>query len=92
MDRCGDLVPKFLGPGIPLDERDIGECLLKEGHADEHLVKTVRGYYLWRPQEDYCRDDDGKICDCDFRECYVYQHISKKQARRILARNGAGTD
>ena len=91
MSRCGDLVPKFGGPGVPIEDNELGECLLKEGHDKEHLVKTRDGYYLWRPQDNYCWED-GKICDCDFIECYFYQPISDAQARRILAKDGAGTD
>ena len=91
MKRCDYLVPKFFGPGVPLGEHDNGECLLKESHAGEHLVKTPEGYYLWRPQDNYCWED-GKICDCDFIECYVYGHISDARAKKILAKDGAGTD
>lgn len=91
MERCDYLVPRFYGVGVPVRDGEIGECLLKKGHEGEHLVKTSDGYYRWCPQEWFC-EEDGKVCDCDFIECYIYQHISKKQAKRILAKDGAGTD
>lgn len=93
MSQCSDLVPKFAGgPGVPLDDNELGECLLREDHRGGHLVKTPGGYYRWRPQESYCWDDDDGICDCDFVECYIYQHISDAQAKKLLAKDGAGTD
>lgn len=89
--RCGELVPKFFGPGVPLDDGDLGACLLKEGHEGEHLVNAQRGYYLWIFEENFCIDD-GKVCDCDFIECYVYRNITRAQAKKIIAKNGVGTD
>lgn len=92
MKQCDYLVPRIFGPGVPVGDDGIGECLLKRGHKDEHLVKTSMGYYLWCPEEEFCRNSEGKICDCDFIECYVYQYISDAQAKKLLAKDGAGTN
>ena len=86
--RCNYLVPRLFGPGIPLDDGDAEECLLRERHTEEHLVRTSHGYYLWSPEGEYCRDDEGQVCDCDYIECYVYQEISDEQAQQILATAG----
>lgn len=92
MRNCDYLVPRFFGLGVPLSGSENGKCLLKKGHEGEHLVKTSEGYYLWRPEENFCTDSEGKVCDCDYIECYIYQQISNAQAKRMLAKNGAGTD
>ena len=91
MSQCDYLVPRLFGPGVPVGEGESGGCLLKDGHPGEHLVRTSEGYYLWIPEENFCTDD-GKVCDCDFIECYVYWHISDEDADSILVTHGAGTD
>jgi hypothetical protein len=90
--KCDYLVPDNFGPGVPLYGGDDGECLLREGHDGEHLVKTKRGYYLWQFQEDFCVDSEGAVCDCDYIECYAYRVIPDSEAQKILAEHGAGTD
>lgn len=92
MNNCDYLVPRFAGADIRLDDGDTGECLLRKGHAGEHLVKTSGGYYLWLPEDNFCVDDEGKVCDCDFIECYVSRNITDARANQLLAKDGAGTD
>ncbi len=91
MEQCDYLVPRDSGLGVPVEDGEDGECLLKKGHEGEHLVETSEGFYLWYPQEWFC-EEDGKVCDCDFTECYIYQHIPDAQAKQILAKDGAGAD
>ena len=92
MEPCGELVPRFADTPISVGEDEDGECLLGKGHGGRHLVKASGEYYLWQPQEEYCRDDRGKVCDCEYVECYVSQHIPAAQAKKILAESGAGAD
>lgn len=92
MEQCGELVPRFPGSRISIGDDEDGECLLKEGHEGWHLVKTSEEYHLWQPQEEYCRDSKDKICGCEYIECYVSQHITDAEAKKILAKDGAGTN
>ncbi len=86
MSNCDYLVPRLSGIGIPLDKGDCGECLLHEGHTGEHLIKTDIGFFLWQPQEDFCFTD-GRVCDCDYVECYVYHPIADKEAHKLLTKS-----
>ena len=87
MTTCGELVPlRFFGGGVPVDDGDSGECLLSEGHEGEHLVKTARGYFLWIPDENFCMTD-GKVCECDYIECYIYWSITNKSAKELLKKS-----
>lgn len=85
--NCDYLVPDFSGGGIPVGGEDTGECLLKEGHEGEHLVRTFYGYYLWLPLEYPCEG-----CDCEGIDCYTYRRIPSARAEQILAKNSPGTD
>lgn len=87
MTSCGDLVPRHWGSGVPVDDGDCGECLLREGHTGMHLVKTSMGYYVWTPDDNFCVID-CRVCDCDYIECYVYRNITDADAQELLRKHG----
>jgi hypothetical protein len=77
MDQCNYLLPRHDSHLTP--DNECIECLLPQGHEEDHLVKLVSGkYVLWKSNPDWC-DCEEENC-----ECFEWFFISDDEANTLL--------
>ena len=83
--KCDYMLPRSEHPLVSHKE-PLPSCLLEEGHAGDHLVRTSSGWYLFAPYTEPCGDECACAEDTDTTnyECFTWEKIPAKKAERLL--------